>query len=92
MKGFCIKPKYADDLTLIGTSKVQIDEIEAKIPVQLRKCNLEVNTSKTERHEIPRPDMSLPPPAAETPKKLKKTPYAGQNLIELPPFATKSRK
>ena len=45
MKGFCIKPKYADDLTFIGTSKIEIDEIEAKIPVQLRKYNLEINTS-----------------------------------------------
>ena len=71
MKDFCIKPKNAGDLTFIGTSKVQIDEIEAKIPAQLRKYNLEVNTSKTERYEIPRPEMPRPPPTAETLKKLK---------------------
>ena len=71
MKGFCIKPKYADDLTFIGTSKIEIDEIEAKIPVQLRKYNLEINTSKTERYEIPRPEMPPPPPTTETLKKLR---------------------
>ena len=70
MKGFCIKPKYTHDLTCIGTSKVQIDEIYAKIPVQLRKYNLEVNTSKTERYEIPRTEMPLPPATAETLKNL----------------------
>ena len=70
MKGFYIKPKYADDSTFIGTSKVQIDEIKAKIPVQLRKYNLEVNASKTVRYEIPRTETPPPPATAETLKKL----------------------
>ena len=59
----CIKPKFADELTSIerwylpyltlpsiGTSKIQIDEIETKLPIQLVAQNyiLEVNASKTE--------------------------------------------
>ena len=62
------KRKYADDLTFVGTSKIHI---EAKIPVQLRKYNLEINATKTERYEIPRPEIPPSPPTAETLKRLK---------------------
>ena len=80
-EGFCIKPKYADDLTFIGTSKIEIDEIEVKKPVQLRKYNLEINTSKTERYEIPRPEMPPPLPTAETLKKLREDTICWSALV-----------
>ena len=65
MKGFSIQPKFADDLTFLGTSKVQIDEIEKKLPNILKEYNLEVNLTKTEKYEIPRPQPTPPPPTEE---------------------------
>ena len=35
-KRFLTKPKYADDITYAGTCKAQIDELETKIPDQLK--------------------------------------------------------
>ena len=67
MKNFIIKPKYADDLTYMGRSKQQIDEIEVQIPAKLRKYDLEINHTKTERYEIPQPNLPPPPnPSIET--------------------------
>ena len=60
MKGFFITPKYADDITYAGTSKIQIDELEKKLPKRLEDYNLTVNKTKTERYMIPKPP---PPPA-----------------------------
>ena len=61
MKDFSIKPKFADDLTFLGKSKTEIDEIENKLPIQLKKYKLAINKRKTERYEIPSPDP--PPPS-----------------------------
>ena len=54
MKGFLINPTYADDLTIAGTNKIQVNEIKQRMTIQLEKYNLKVNTEKTERYEIPR--------------------------------------
>ena len=62
MKDFSIKPKFADDLTFLGKSKTEIDEIENKLPIQLKKYKLEINKTKTERYEIPRPEPPPPSP------------------------------
>ena len=59
MKGFLINPMYADDLTIAGTNKMQVNELEQKMSKQLEKYNLQVNAEKTEKYEIPRP----PPPS-----------------------------
>ena len=64
MKDFSIKSKFADDLTFLGKSKTEIDEIENKLAIQLKKYKLEINKTKTERYEIPRPEPS--PPNTET--------------------------
>ena len=60
MKGFLLKPKYADDMTLLGTSKIQIDSIKQQLPAQLSKFNLQMNQSKTEKYTIPRPAVHHP--------------------------------
>ena len=61
MKGFLSKPKYADDITYAGTSLKQIDELEEKIPIQLKEYNLTANETKTERYQIPKPPPPTPP-------------------------------
>ena len=62
MKGFCIQPKYADDMTYASTAKREIDDIEEKMPKILEKFNLEINNTKTERYQIPKPPPPIPPP------------------------------
>ena len=62
-KGFLVNPTYADDITIAGTNKQQIDELEEKIPQKLEEYNLTVNADKTEKYEIPRPPAPPPPPA-----------------------------
>ena len=68
MKDLSIKPKFADDLTFLGKSKTEIDEIENKLPIQLKKYKLEINKTKTERYEIPR--HAPPPPSPPNTKTL----------------------
>ena len=52
---FYIAPKYADDITIVTTSKEMISKIKETIPPQLKKYNLMVNETKTEQYQIPRP-------------------------------------
>ena len=66
-KGFLLQPKYADDITYAGTSKGQINELDAKIPPRLNEYDLSANASKTERYQIPKPPPPPPPkPRYET--------------------------
>ena len=63
MKGFLVDPMYADDITIAGTNKVQVQQIEEKMTIKLNNYNLLVNKDKTEKYQIPRP----PPPPPPTP-------------------------
>ena len=58
MKGFSIKPKYADDIKYASTSKAEINELKIKLPQILNEYDLTANNAKTEKYEIPKP----PPP------------------------------
>ena len=49
MKGFLINPTHVDDLTIAGTNKIQVNELEHKISTQLEKYNLKMNAEKTEK-------------------------------------------
>ena len=55
MYGFYLCPKYADDITYVTTSLEKIEEIERDTPPKLISYNLQVNQSKTEKYQIPRP-------------------------------------
>ena len=46
MKGFLINPTYADDMTIADTNKMQVNELEQKLSIQLKKYNLKVNADK----------------------------------------------
>ena len=48
-------PKYADDITYVTTSLEKLEEIEKDTPPKLKSYNLQVNQSKTEKYQIPRP-------------------------------------
>ena len=79
-KGFLWKPKYADDITYVGTSKSQINELEVKIPTRLNEYDLTANETKTEKYQIPK----SPHPAPLNHRwircyNIKKTKYFGQN-------------
>ena len=63
MKGFLVDPMYADDITIAGTNKVQVQQIEEEMSIKLNNYNLSVNIDKTEKYQIPRP----PPPPPPTP-------------------------
>ena len=63
MKGFLVNQTYAYDLTIAGTSKMQVNELEQKTSVQLKKYNLKVTAEKAEKYEIPR--APPPPPTME---------------------------
>ena len=43
MKGFLFTPKYAGDITYAGTSQLQVDELEVKVPVRLNEYDLSAN-------------------------------------------------
>ena len=60
-----ISPKYADDLSFIGTSNQEINAIEDQIPNHHASYNLQINQSKTERYIIPAPLPPPPPPPTE---------------------------
>ena len=80
-KGFLISPKYADDLTFIGTSNKEINAIEEQIPYHLAPYNLKINQTKTEQYIIPAPlPPPPPPPTEEELLNFKKKRYAGQIL------------
>ena len=67
MKSFLSTPKYADDITYAGTSNVQINELEVKVPVRLTEYDLTANETKTEKYQIPKPPPRDPPkPSMET--------------------------
>ena len=55
MYGFYLCPKYADDITYVTTSLDKLEEIEKDTPPKLKSYNLQVNQSKTEKYQIPRP-------------------------------------
>ena len=55
MYGFYLCPKYADDITYVTTSLEKLEEIEKDTPLKLKSYNLQVNQSKTEKYQIPRP-------------------------------------
>ena len=67
MKGFLVDPMYADDITIAGTNKVQVQQIEEKMTIKLNNYNLSVNIDKTEKYQIPRPP---PPPPTPTIREL----------------------
>ena len=54
-----ITPKYADDITYITNHEHIIEKIEKNIPKLLRTYNLQINESKIEKYQIPKPK---PPP------------------------------
>ena len=55
MYGLYLCPKYADDITYVTTSLEKLEEIEKDTPPKLKSYNLQVNQSKTEKYQIPRP-------------------------------------
>ena len=55
MYGFYLCPKYADDITYVTTSLEKLEEIEKDTPPKLKSYNLQVNQSKSEKYQIPRP-------------------------------------
>ncbi len=55
LQEFQLCPKYADDITYVTTSQAKLDEIERDTPPKLKSYNLQVNRSKTEKYQIPRP-------------------------------------
>ena len=48
-----IEPKYADDITYASTSQHFINNIEETVPAKLKKYNLGVSHTKTEKYTAP---------------------------------------
>ena len=59
-----VTPKFADDITYIAREKETIEKVEKIVPTLLKEYNLQINTGKTERYEIPKPPP--PTPTMET--------------------------
>ena len=55
MYGFYLCPKYADYITYVTSSLEKLEEIWKDTPPKLKSYNLQVNQSKTEKYQIPRP-------------------------------------
>ena len=55
MYGFYLCPKYADDITYVTTSQEKLEETGKDTSPKLQSYNLQVNQSKTEKYQIPRP-------------------------------------
>ena len=56
-----INPKYADDITYITTDETLYDTREAVTTERLKKYNLLINQTKTEKYIIPEPKRPKPP-------------------------------
>ena len=49
-----VDPKYADDITLVRTDELKMNQVERVIPKMLEENNLFINTTETEKYEISR--------------------------------------